>query len=169
MSDSISFKFETAMKLKNEAPAGDKILNECIDIALMLLGKNISYGNSAIDPINIFSKINAIEQINVRIDDKLNRIKKGSSYLQEDTVKDLIGYLVLKIIAEDDMEDQKVSQKFDKLSRLSEMTEESISKSYDLYKKAIPKSEDDFVVAFGRQAGSEIYELYKKSMIGHDL
>jgi hypothetical protein len=39
----------------------------------------------------------AMEQLKVRIDDKLNRIAKGQNLeaVQEDTILDLIGYLVL--------------------------------------------------------------------------
>jgi hypothetical protein len=38
-----------------------------------------------------------MEQLKVRIDDKLNRIAKGQNLeaVQEDTILDLIGYLVL--------------------------------------------------------------------------
>jgi len=46
-------------------------------------------------PINIFSKSTPKEQIYIRIDDKLNRIHKGKEYASEDTILDLIGYLVL--------------------------------------------------------------------------
>ena len=44
-----------------------------------------------------FSKASAVEQILVRIDDKLNRIKKGAGLVanDEDVIQDLIGYLVL--------------------------------------------------------------------------
>jgi len=45
----------------------------------LLLEKNASYGNSALQPIGIFAKGSPIEQIDVRIDDKLNRIKNGIS------------------------------------------------------------------------------------------
>lgn len=75
------------------------IANKCDEIKEFLLEKNKAYGNSALDPINIFSKNKAIEQIAVRIDDKLNRLKKGSEYLGDDTVKDLTGYLILYMIA----------------------------------------------------------------------
>lgn len=75
------------------------IANKCDEIKEFLLEKNKAYGNSALDPINIFSKNKAIEQIAVRIDDKLNRLKKGSEYPGDDTVKDLTGYLILYMIA----------------------------------------------------------------------
>lgn len=74
------------------------ISKECESIKELLLRKNDAYGNSFMFPINIFSKAEAIEQLNVRIDDKLNRIAKGTNKdkVQEDTEQDLIGYLILK-------------------------------------------------------------------------
>ena len=48
----------------------------------------------------IFDKIDSTEAIKVRIDDKLARIKnKGLNDKTEDTLSDLIGYLVLLKIA----------------------------------------------------------------------
>lgn len=64
-------------------------------IADMLIEKNKSYGNSALEPVRIFSKADSIEQICVRIDDKLSRIKNGCKFANEDTINDLIGYLFL--------------------------------------------------------------------------
>jgi hypothetical protein len=71
---------------------------ECENIKALLIAKNKAYGNSFADPINIFCKLSAEDQINVRIDDKLNRIKKGqeTDLVPEDTELDLIGYLILK-------------------------------------------------------------------------
>lgn len=65
------------------------------DLCELLIEKNKSYGNSAIDPIRIFSKSNAKEQLYVRIDDKLSRIIRGNEYIGDDTLTDLIGYLIL--------------------------------------------------------------------------
>ena len=56
----------------------------CNDIRDLLLTKNRAYGNSALNPIRVFSKADAKEQILVRIDDKLNRIKQGSDILDND-------------------------------------------------------------------------------------
>jgi len=81
--------------ISTQAPAGSKILEECLDIAELLIKKNSSYGSSYSHPINIFSKSDPKEQLNIRIDDKLNRIKKGKEYPSEDTILDLIGYLIL--------------------------------------------------------------------------
>jgi hypothetical protein len=73
----------------------------CDSIKRLLIEKNKKYGDSALNPSRIFSKADAVEQILVRIDDKLNRIQKGAGLLanDEDVVQDLIGYLVLLKIA----------------------------------------------------------------------
>lgn len=86
------------ISLSKKAPAGTEILYQCIRIANMLLEKNIAYGNSALSPIQIFAKIPPGDQIDVRIDDKLNRIKNGSSYPGDNDLLDLVGYIVLKLI-----------------------------------------------------------------------
>ena len=81
------------------APAGRDILSECLEIAEFLITKNIAYGNSALEPARIFSKAGALEQLYVRIDDKLNRLMKGSDYPGDNDVDDLIGYLILLKVA----------------------------------------------------------------------
>ena len=73
-----------------------QILQEIED---MLISKNEKYGDSVLNPNQIFSKASKIEQINVRIDDKLNRIKNRTDDEDEDVDGDLIGYLVLRKIA----------------------------------------------------------------------
>ena len=65
----------------------------------LLVEKNRLYGNSALEPIRVFSKADTIEQINVRIDDKLKRIQNRQDDENEDTDMDLIGYLILRVIA----------------------------------------------------------------------
>jgi len=79
--------------------AGKKILDSCHEIAHMLIKKNIAYGNSALDPVRIFSKAEPKEQLYVRIDDKLSRLMKGTDYPGDNDIDDLIGYLVLLKIA----------------------------------------------------------------------
>ena len=71
------------------------ISNICDEIKDMLIKKNQSYGDSAIDPIRIFSKANTDEQIKIRIDDKLSRISRGSEFYGDNDIDDLIGYLIL--------------------------------------------------------------------------
>lgn len=74
----------------------DEIKKVCAEIEALLIAKNEAYGNSAADPVRIFSKVDALEQINVRIDDKLSRIARGNEFDGDDTELDLIGYLILK-------------------------------------------------------------------------
>ena len=49
----------------------------CDEIKEMLLAKNRRYGNSALEPVRIFSKASAYEQILVRLDDKLSQIGRA--------------------------------------------------------------------------------------------
>jgi hypothetical protein len=81
------------------APSGSKIWEACHEIAHMLIDKNISYGDSALNPIRIFSTTDATEQLKVRIDDKLNRVKNNQGFAGDNDIDDLIGYLVLYKIA----------------------------------------------------------------------
>jgi hypothetical protein len=71
----------------------------CNEIRDMLMSKNLSYGDSALSPVRIFSKADATEQILVRIDDKISRFARGRSYPGDNDIDDLIGYLVLLKIA----------------------------------------------------------------------
>lgn len=70
----------------------------CDDVKAMLLDKNSKYGNSVLEPINVFFKGPALDGIRVRIDDKLKRMQEmmtTSVAPDEDTMLDLIGYLIL--------------------------------------------------------------------------
>ena len=80
------------------------IQKDCRHVEALLLKKNRAYGNSALDPIRIFSGADSTEQLMVRIDDKLNRLRTrriagAKSADIEDTVLDLIGYLHLLRVA----------------------------------------------------------------------
>jgi hypothetical protein len=75
-----------------------KVLSE---IEKMMIAKNRAYGDSALEPVRVFSKADTIEQIYVRIDDKLSRVQRGHEYPGDDTISDLIGYLVLLLIAKE--------------------------------------------------------------------
>lgn len=78
-----------------------KIALVCEEIKTLLLQKNAKYGDSALRPTRVFSKSSTVEQLLVRIDDKLSRIQKGAGLVasDEDVINDLIGYLVLLKIA----------------------------------------------------------------------
>jgi len=79
--------------------AQEMIREECREVERILLAKNAAYGNSALQPVRIFSKADPIEQIRVRLDDKLSRLARGQA-AGEDVTLDLIGYLVLLRVAE---------------------------------------------------------------------
>ena len=81
-----------------------------LDIEKMLIEKNRAYGDSALEPVRIFSKAQTIEQLYVRIDDKLSRVEGGHEYPGDDTIKDLIGYLVLLLIAKERDANERVQQ-----------------------------------------------------------
>jgi len=71
----------------------DKIAEK---IVKLLKEKNSAYGNTALNPPNIFSKLDSTEAICARLDDKLSRIKnRGINDKTEDTLDDIIGYLLL--------------------------------------------------------------------------
>ena len=70
------------------------------DIKELLLEKNRNYGDAAINPSNVFSNGDPLESLGARIDDKLMRIKNvGINSDTEDTLMDLIGYLILYKVA----------------------------------------------------------------------
>ena len=71
----------------------------CDEIKSMLISKNKSYGDSALNPIRIFATSDNVEQLHVRIDDKLSRISRGGSFVGDNDIDDLIGYLILLKIA----------------------------------------------------------------------
>jgi len=75
----------------------------------MLISKNKAYGSSALEPLNVFSKGRPSDSLCARIDDKLARIKNvGISDKTEDTVFDLIGYLILLMISLEDDEESNI-------------------------------------------------------------
>jgi len=84
------------------------IATTCDDIKALLLEKNRKYGDSALNPVRIFSKSDPVEQIKVRLDDKLSRIRNQQSDEDEDVIDDAIGYLVLLKVAQ--MQQRRVGE-----------------------------------------------------------
>jgi hypothetical protein len=78
----------------------EQIAAVCDDIKDLLLAKNKQYGDSALNPVRIFSKADVDEQIKVRIDDKLSRLVRGNADLEPDDeiILDLIGYLTILLV-----------------------------------------------------------------------
>lgn len=90
----------------------DKIKAVGQEVIDLLIEKNESYGDSALEPANVFADGSAVDNLCARIDDKLMRIKtQGFRGYGEDNVKDLIGYLILLKIAIEE-EDQPVYQEW---------------------------------------------------------
>ncbi len=73
------------------------IRTKCDDLADLLVSKNRKYGASIFQPARILSKASTVEQILVRIDDKLSRLVHGEPG-DEDVYLDLTGYLVILLI-----------------------------------------------------------------------
>ena len=116
-----------------------KISGVCDDIKELLIHKNRKYGNSALKPCRVFSKASAVEQLLVRIDDKLNRIMQGAGLLadDEDVVNDLIGYLVLLKIG---MNDEKNKEVYNMGREIFEEGFKSLT--IPLHRKPIPQEDD---------------------------
>jgi hypothetical protein len=86
-------------KNENKGPLEDEIRSACRELADFLCAKNRAYGNSVGKPIGVFARrADPLLAMDVRIDDKLNRLAHGSEYPGDDTVKDLAGYLILREI-----------------------------------------------------------------------
>lgn len=80
-------------------PLEKEIREVCDALADFLVEKNRTYGNSAAEPVNVFAKgFSPTAQIDVRIDDKLSRLMRGSEDPGDDTAKDLLGDLVLRMV-----------------------------------------------------------------------
>ena len=75
------------------------IATVCDQLKELLLEKNRKYGDSALNPVRVFSKASPIEQIKVRLDDKLSRLRNQQDDEDEDVLTDLIGYIVLYKVA----------------------------------------------------------------------
>jgi hypothetical protein len=63
------------------------------EVSDLLIAKNKSYGDSALNPTRVFSKADAVEQLLVRID--------GHDWPGDNDIDDLIGYLILLKIAKE--------------------------------------------------------------------
>lgn len=94
-----SFCEEPSCPISEQEKFSNDVYKILSNIEKMLIEKNKKYGNSALEPIRVFSKSDNIEQIKVRIDDKLSRIRNNNINDDEDVIDDLIGYLIILKIA----------------------------------------------------------------------
>jgi hypothetical protein len=67
-------------------------------VADMLEDKSKQYGDSAGNPIRVFSKADVLDGVMVRLDDKLSRMKRGAGG-SEDHAKDFVGYMAMAVAA----------------------------------------------------------------------
>ena len=80
----------------------DSIKEKCRLLEDLLVRKNDAYGDSALEPLGVFSSANASTGIKIRLDDKLKRIANaGLVEDTEDTLIDIAGYIILLMIAKD--------------------------------------------------------------------
>ena len=80
----------------------DNIKRKCQMLEDLLVRKNDAYGDSALDPLGVFSSASASSGIKIRLDDKLKRIANaGLVEDTEDTLIDIAGYIILLMIAKD--------------------------------------------------------------------
>lgn len=92
------FRFRPVVDLiEDESDTQQHIRAICDEYRDFLLAKNKQYGDSAVNPVRIFSKASPEEQLLVRIDDKLSRLVRGNASLEpdEDIMDDLVGYWLL--------------------------------------------------------------------------
>ena len=132
-----------------------KISGICDDIKELLIYKNRKYGNSALKPCRVFSKSSPVEQLLVRIDDKLNRIMQGAGLLaeDEDVINDLIGYLVLLKIGMNDEKNREMSEIAEGIygdGLKADLEPETFEAGFKpitipLHRKAIPQEDDNEV------------------------
>lgn len=85
---------------QGESSFEQKVRTILTDVGDIVVARNKEYGNSALDPVRVFSKSDRMEQLKVQLDHKLSRIARGGDP-GLDTLRDLIGYEVLYIIAMD--------------------------------------------------------------------
>ena len=109
----------------------------CDSIRDLLLEKNRKYGDSALEPVRVMSQASAVEQILVRIDDKLSRISRGTGLVgdDEDVIQDLIGYFILLKIAVNRQSEDSINESASSTEHLlgvyDKMTREAVRDKFD--------------------------------------
>ena len=86
----------------------EEIRKKCNEIRDLLIEKNKSYGNSVFDKGVLFN-VDPMYAIQARINDKLNRIKSKETYMSENDIMDLTGYLILLQVYMDEV-DRRMSE-----------------------------------------------------------
>tara|TARA_E500000305_G_C3921900_1_gene188522 strand:- start:157 stop:531 length:375 start_codon:yes stop_codon:yes gene_type:complete len=104
----------------------DKIKEKCRLLEDLLVRKNDAYGDSALEPLGVFSSANASSGIKIRLDDKLKRIANaGLVEKTQDTLIDIAGYIILLTIAQDN-ESNNIQKRIREGSAASHTDKDSI-------------------------------------------
>ena len=101
----------------------ETIRNKFDSIRDMVLEKNELYGNAALEPYAVFSNATSAERLRARIDEKISRYRTNREGDQESPLVDLVGSLVLLILAEEEEENEQRCS-FESLSNRTERTTE---------------------------------------------
>lgn len=91
-------KADKGIKASNISESQKKIIEVCDSMKDLLLYKNEKYGDSALNPNNIFYKGDSTNSIKIRLDDKIGRIRNCEETRIND-VCDVIGYCTLLLIS----------------------------------------------------------------------
>lgn len=92
-SDGVSWE-----QTKGLSKSQESIIEICDSMKDLLLYKNQKYGDSALNPNNIFYKGDSTNSIKIRLDDKIGRIRNCEQTRIND-VADVIGYCTLLLIS----------------------------------------------------------------------
>ena len=88
------------MEVESLTQSQKKIVDVCDNMKSLLLYKNQKYGDSALNPNNIFYKGDSTNSIKIRLDDKIGRIKNNTDeILRINDVADIIGYCTLLLVS----------------------------------------------------------------------
>ena len=86
------------MEVESLTQSQKKIIDVCDNMKSLLLYKNQKYGDSALNPNNIFYKGDSANSIKIRLDDKIGRVRNNDETKVND-VADIVGYCILLLVS----------------------------------------------------------------------
>ena len=86
------------MEVESLTQSQKKIVDVCDNMKSLLLYKNQKYGDSALNPNNIFYKGDSTNSIKIRLDDKIGRVRNNDETKVND-VADIVGYCILLLVS----------------------------------------------------------------------
>lgn len=86
------------MEVESLTQSQKKIVDVCDNMKSLLLYKNQKYGDSALNPNNIFYKGDSANSIKIRLDDKIGRVRNNDETKVND-VADIVGYCILLLVS----------------------------------------------------------------------